>query len=25
VKRDEWKRYHESVSQWETDNYLGLY
>ena len=25
VKRDEWKRYHTSVSQWETDNYLGLY
>ena len=25
VKRDEWKRYHNSVSQWETDNYLGLY
>lgn len=25
VKREEWKRYHQSISQWETDNYLGLY
>ncbi|MGD9764823.1 MAG: type III glutamate--ammonia ligase [Candidatus Binatia bacterium] len=25
VKRAEWKRYHDSVSQWEIDNYLGLY
>ena len=25
VKREEWKRYHDSVSQWEIDNYLGLY
>jgi glutamine synthetase len=25
VKRDEWKRYHDSVSQWEVDNYLGVY
>jgi glutamine synthetase len=25
VKREEWKRYHDSVSQWELDNYLGLY
>ena len=25
VKRDEWKRYHDSVSQWEVENYLGLY
>ena len=22
VKREEWARYHQSVSQWETDNYL---
>tara|TARA_B100001123_G_scaffold451141_1_gene627529 strand:- start:36524 stop:37855 length:1332 start_codon:yes stop_codon:yes gene_type:complete len=22
VKRDEWARYHQSVSQWETENYL---
>jgi glutamine synthetase len=25
VKREEWKRYHDSVSQWETENYLGVY
>ena len=25
VKRAEWKRYHDSVSQWEVENYLGLY
>ncbi|MBI1877172.1 MAG: type III glutamate--ammonia ligase, partial [Chloroflexi bacterium] len=25
VKRDEWRRYHNSVSQWEVDNYLGVY
>ncbi|MBC7812078.1 MAG: type III glutamate--ammonia ligase, partial [Burkholderiales bacterium] len=25
VKRDEWQRYHRSVSQWETDNYLSVY
>jgi glutamine synthetase len=25
VKRDEWRRYHNSVSQWELDNYLGVY
>ena len=25
VKRDEWKSYHDSVSQWEVENYLGLY
>lgn len=25
VKRDEWKRYHDTVSKWETDNYLGVY
>ena len=25
VKRDEWQRYHDSVSQWEVENYLGLY
>jgi glutamine synthetase len=25
VKRDEWQRYHQSVSRWETDNYLGVY
>ncbi len=25
VKRAEWKRYHDTVSQWEVDNYLGLY
>ncbi len=22
VKRDEWADYHQSISQWETDNYL---
>jgi len=25
TKRDEWKRYHDSVSGWEVDNYLGIY
>ena len=25
VKRNEWKSYHDSVSQWEVENYLGLY
>lgn len=25
TKREEWRRYHNSVSQWETDNYLGVY
>ena len=25
VKRDEWKSYHDSVSQWEVEQYLGLY
>ena len=25
VKRREWQQYHTSVSQWETNNYLGLY
>ena len=25
VKRDEWQRYHQSVSRWETDNYLSVY
>jgi glutamine synthetase len=25
AKRGEWKRYHDTVSQWEMDNYLGLY
>lgn len=25
VKREEWQSYHLSISQWETDNYLGLY
>lgn len=25
LKREEWGDYHRSVSQWETDNYLGLY
>jgi glutamine synthetase len=25
VKREEWRSYHQSISQWETDNYLGLY
>lgn len=25
VKRDEWRRYHETVSAWELDNYLGVY
>jgi len=25
VKREEWKRYHDAVSPWEIDNYLGLY
>lgn len=25
TKREEWRRYHNSVSQWEIDNYLGVY
>jgi glutamine synthetase len=25
VKRDEWRRYHSSVSGWEIENYLGVY
>jgi glutamine synthetase len=25
IKREEWGDYHRSVSQWETDNYLGVY
>ena len=25
TKRGEWRRYHNSVSQWELDNYLGVY
>jgi glutamine synthetase len=25
VKSDEWDRYHRSISQWETDNYLKTY
>ncbi len=25
VKRAEWKRYHDSVSAWEIENYLGVY
>ncbi len=25
VKRKEWRDYHLSISQWETDNYLGIY
>ena len=25
VKRKEWEQYHLSISQWEIDNYLGLY
>ncbi|MCY4553752.1 MAG: hypothetical protein OXC79_08780 [Candidatus Poribacteria bacterium] len=25
VKRQEWRDYHLSVSQWETDNYLEVY
>lgn len=25
VKRDEWRRYHNSVSAWEIENYLGVY
>ena len=25
AKRGEWQRYHDTVSQWEIDNYLGLY
>jgi glutamine synthetase len=25
VKRAEWKRYHDHVSTWEIDNYLGVY
>lgn len=25
VKREEWRRYHNSISQWELDNYLGAY
>jgi glutamine synthetase len=24
-KRDEWRRYHETVSPWEIENYLGVY
>jgi glutamine synthetase len=24
-KRQEWQRYHQSVSRWEIDNYLGVY
>ncbi len=23
TKREEWKNYHDSVSQWEIDHYLG--
>ena len=25
VKREEWNAYHRSVSQWELDNYIGIY
>ena len=25
VKREEWRQYHQSVSQWETDHYLPIY
>ena len=25
VKREEWREYHRSVSQWELDNYLNVY
>jgi glutamine synthetase len=25
VKREEWRNYHLSISQWETDNYLEVY
>jgi len=25
VKREEWQSYHQSVSRWETDTYLGVY
>ena len=25
VKRDEWRRYHNDVSKWEVENYLGVY
>ena len=25
VKREEWRQYHQSVSQWERDNYLPIY
>ena len=25
VKREEWNRYHLSVSQWELDNYIGVF
>lgn len=25
VKREEWRNYHLSVSQWELDNYLEVY
>jgi glutamine synthetase len=25
VKRDEWNAFHRSISQWELDNYIGLY
>ena len=25
VKREEWRNYHWSISQWETDNYLEVY
>ncbi len=24
VKREEWRQYHQSVSQWELDRYLGV-
>lgn len=25
VKNEEWRQYHNTVSKWESDNYLGLY
>ena len=25
VKREEWRQYHQSISQWERDHYLHMY
>ena len=25
VKKEEWRQYHNTVSEWEADNYLGLH